>query len=351
MYYRNPALLTKMTACLTALFLFVAALLCSSCYAFTSSSPSLVITPTVQSRWLPTSSQLSSSFFGSFEEFDNDDDDDDEDDDDELEGDDMDAASVAAFKSKLGNMFGDTSPAVGGEGSVDELIEFARSKSGTQEKPVTDWANPTEDIQPGIILVANPKKFCSSASLSMMGGGPSPSLLAKFGLTRPPPRDLGPDRQADLLPVLALVEKDDRRGCRGVLLNRRTGYLLGDLEQPPADLKNAAGGSEANPILEKFCIQPLWFGGIDNVSSGLDMLHLCPTVQDAEKLTEDGLYWGGDPSQAQEAMEDPSLDRVFTGFDFKFFVQSTIWSKAVLEKEIKGKNHAMMHPANLGSYQ
>eukprot|EP00957_Ditylum_brightwellii_P136174 10385486-Ditylum_brightwellii.AAC.1 len=31
---------------------------------------------------------------------------------------------------------------------------------------------------------------------------PSPALLAKFGLTLPPPADLGPDRRADLLPVL-----------------------------------------------------------------------------------------------------------------------------------------------------
>ena len=34
-------------------------------------------------------------------------------------------------------------------------------------------------------------------------------------------------------------------------------------------------------------------------------------------------------------MEDPSLDRVMTGFDFKFFVQSTLWSPNELEKEIK----------------
>ena len=34
-------------------------------------------------------------------------------------------------------------------------------------------------------------------------------------------------------------------------------------------------------------------------------------------------------------MEHPSLDRVLTGFDFKFFVQSTIWSTKDLEKEVK----------------
>ena len=65
------------------------------------------------------------------------------------------------------------------------------------------------------------------------------------------------------------------------------------------------------------------------------MLHLCPTVKGATKLTEDGLYWGGDPAQAQDAMEDPSLEKVMTGFDFKFFVQTTLWSTKALDKEIK----------------
>lgn len=274
------------------------------------------------------------SFFGDFEKFDNDEDEEDDDEDDDDEYDDLDEKSIADFRSKMGNMFGDTPPTTeegSGISSVDELISFARSQSGVKEQPVVEWAKPSDAVKPGTILVANPDKFCSTGT-GILASGPSPSLLAKFGLTRPPPKDLGPDRQADLLPVLVLVDKDDKRGCRGVLLNRRTGYLLGDLEQPPAGLSEPAA---TPPILEKFCIQPLWFGGIDNISSGLDMLHLCPTVQDAQKLTEDGLFWGGDPAQAQEAMEDPSLDRVMTGFDFKFFVQSTIWSTKDLEREIK----------------
>ncbi len=273
------------------------------------------------------------SFYGDFERFDNDDDEEDEDDEEYEAAEDMDEKSIADFRSKMGVLFGDTpEKEEGGISSVDELINFARSQSGTSEKPVVDWAKAVDSVKPGTILLANPAKFCSIGS-GILASGPSPSLLAKFGLTRPPPKDLGPDRQADLLPVLVLVERDEKRGCRGVLLNRRTGYLLGDLEQPPASLGNQVAALP--PILEKFCIQPLWFGGIDNISSGLDMLHLCPTVKDAARLTEDGLFWGGDPAQAQEAMEDPSLDRIMTGFDFKFFVQSTIWSTKDLDKEIK----------------
>jgi hypothetical protein len=329
------------------------AIICG-CDAFTTSisgSAMTTSTTTAASHYSPMATSLSSSFFGSFEEFEDGDDDDEDDDDDDDDYEEMDGQSVAAFKakmeSKMGNILGETGGEEGGGmSSVDELINFARSQGATTEQPVTDWAHPATEIKAGVILVANPAKFCAGEGLfpSMMGG-PSPSLLAKFGLTRPPPRDLGADRQADLLPILALVEREDKRGARGVLLNRRTGYLLGDLEQPATSFggeqKDAAsssagdGGGGVGPILEKFCIQPLWFGGIDNISSGLDMLHLCPTVQGADKLTEDGLYWGGDPAQAQEAMEDPSLDRVMTGFDFKFFVQSTIWSTRDLDREIK----------------
>jgi hypothetical protein len=277
---------------------------------------------------------LASSFFGKFDEgeedeFDDDEDEEEEEDDDDIE---MDEDAVANFRNKMSNIFGDDSSENENTGvsSVDELINFARGESiasgGSSAEPDTDWARPvsTDELTAGVVLVANPAKFCSDfGGRSTM---PSPKLLAKFGLTLPPPAELGPDRRADLLPVLVLVDmKDERGSTRAVLLNRRTGYLLGDLEQQP-------GGPA--PILEKFCIQPLWFGGVDNVSSGLDMMHLCPTVQGAKALTKDGLYWGGEPAQAQDAMSDPSLDRVFTGFDFKFFVQSTLWKPGELQAEI-----------------
>ena len=296
---------------------------------------------------------LASSFFGKFDEDDfvedDDDDGDDDDDDDDDEYADMDDAAVANFRARMGNMFGDdddgetnddatttssgavvdpSSPDV--SSSIDDLISYARSQGGAEEKPVLDWAKSVEDLEPGVVLVANPAKFCTN-----FGGErytPSPTLLSKFGLTLPPPVDLGPDRRADLLPVLMVVESSDKQGTRAVLLNRRTGYLLGDLEQPPA--MEDESPTEQAPILEKFCIQPLWFGGVDNVSSGLDMLHQCPKVVGAKSISEDGLFWGGDPAQAQDAMSDPELDRVMTGFDFKFFVQSTLWSSKEIKKEI-----------------
>ena len=283
---------------------------------------------------------LALSFYNDFEGFekfggdesDGDDDEDEEEDDDDNEYEELDDKSIADFRSKMGNLFGEANVEKASDtSSVDELISFAR---GQGESAITskEWAKSTNSLKPGVILLANPAKFCNDFGSQF--SRPSPALLAKFGLTLPPPADLGPDRRADLLPVLVLVESQDKRGSRAVLLNRRTGYLLGDLEQPPPGTGAEDKGS-VSPLLEKFCIQPLWFGGIDNISSGLDMLHLCPAVAGAERLTEDGLYWGGDPAQAQEAMEDPSLDRVMTGFDFKFFVQSTLWSPKDLEREVK----------------
>jgi hypothetical protein len=214
---------------------------------------------------------LASSFFDKFDsDKDEDDEDDDDDDDGEEEDDDddeyasLDDDAVASFRSRLLSDSGPpaagyTSKTPGGpaspsvSSSIDELISYARSQSA-EEKPVVDWARPADELAAGVVLVANPAKFCTD-----FGGRkyiPSPTLLSKFGLTLPPPVDLGPDRRADLLPVLIIVDFQRQRGARAVLLNRRTGYLLGDLEQPPSPDDDASSSSMGPaPILEKFCIQ------------------------------------------------------------------------------------------------
>ena len=299
-----------------------------------------------------------SSFYGDFENFDFDEeeeeDDDEEEEEEEGEGLGLDGKSLAEFRSKMDFLFDggaaeDDGSVASAASAVDELIDFARSKQagGGSAAAAVDalWAKVATKLEEGVVLLANPAKFCADIGSVT----PNPALLSKFGLTMPPPAELGPDRRADLLPVLILVEapmsptdsSSTRRSnarMRGVLLNRRTGILLGDLEQPNSsddtgDADDPGSGSPPRPLLEKFCIQPLWFGGVDNVSSGLDMLHQCPAVIGAKALTKDGLYWGGDPSQAQTAMEE-TAERVLTGFDFKFFVQSTVWSPEELEKQV-----------------
>lgn len=323
----------------------------------------------VQCRQLSCrTTKLQSSFFDKFEEqeFEDNDEDEEEEDDDEEDDEDeddeeeslVDDAAVADFRSRMANLFDDGSEAAASSSTtqsksgVDELISFAVK---TSDAPPA-WAKPATKLTTGCVLIANPDIFCSDcAAIAAKNDKKNifnnykvrPELLAKFGLTIPPPIDLGPDRRADLLPVLIVVEHNDddeggisKKSSRAVLLNRRTGYLLGDLEQQQA---SSDDGVATTPILEKFCIQPLWFGGVDSDGSGagLDMMHQCSAVPGAVQITEDGLFWGGDPAQAQEAMEIPIMnpmtgkkDKICTGFDFKFFVQSTIYPPGALQKEI-----------------
>jgi len=234
-------------------------------------------------------------------------------------------------------------PIMGGGDTAEDMLEFVRKLSsggGRKKEEETEepkeWARVHDNLKGGCVLIANPEKFCSGWSGA--SEPPSPSLLAKFGLTHALPQDLGADRRADLLPVLVLTDRNFLKGSQAVLLNRRTGYLIGDLDNRAAvGSANEDTGEEPQkpPQLAAFMIQPLWFGGTSADSGGLDMLHFCSAVQGSTKLTDDGLYWGGDPEQAQDAMKDPSLPKPLSGFDFKFFVQCTKWLPTQLEQEVK----------------
>lgn len=331
---------------------------------------------------------------------------DEEDDEEELDDDDDEEGSGSALPDLEGNTLS----------SIDDLIGFAQAKArqkaaddvkkGKKKKAFAtgtwedeNWANPIPHIdestgelldlddilERGVVLLANPAKFCSdlaesedkskSKGNSFMGGlfddpfptfgdsdpsssAISPALLAKFGITLPPSPDLGPDRRADLLPVVILIDRDPGRGSQAMLLNRRTGNLMGDL---PPTLFESAGNADSpdedgftpHP-LAAFMIQPLWWAGSSpsiskdtdddddpTISRGggvkaIDMLHACPYVKGCVPLPKaDGLYWGGDPVQAQKAMKDDRLEKPMSGFDFKFFIQTTRWLPSQLEQEIK----------------
>ena len=147
--------------------------------------------------------------------------------------------------------------------------------------PPTDWATPlsiadvSKALESGVCLIANPAKFCDDFAVDK---SPSLALLSKFGLTLPPPPELGADRRADLLPVLILLDRHPLKGCHALLLNRRTGYLIGDLENQQLD--EDGNNSSPPPNLGAFMIQPLWFGGTasggdqSNNLNGLDMIWL-----------------------------------------------------------------------------
>ena len=153
--------------------------------------------------------------------------------------------------------------------------------------------------------------------------------------------DLGPDRRADLLPVVMFIGTDTVRGSQAVLMNRRTGNLIGDL--PTNAFEDDIVKDEDDPFashpLGAFMIQPLWWAGSspggnaddENPSNrgginAIDMIHACPYVDGSVALPKsDGLYWGGSPIQAQKAMKDERLEKPLSGFDFKFYIQTTRW--------------------------
>lgn len=320
--------------------------------------------------------------------------DDDEDDEEEMDDDDDTEESGSALPNLEGNTLS----------NIDDLIGFAqqkaaRKKSAERDQSVDDelaslisgntwedenWARPIpltdEDtgdefniddlLEGGIILIANPAKFCSDLATdkngddtkskekdnnSFLGGlfddpfpsassqsnNISPALLAKFGITLPPSPDLGPDRRADLLPVVMFIGTDTVRGSQAVLMNRRTGNLIGDL--PTNAFEDDVVKDEDDPFashpLGAFMIQPLWWAGSspggnaddENPSNrgginAIDMIHACPYVDGSVVLPKsDGLYWGGSPIQAQKAMKDERLEKPLSGFDFKFYIQTTRW--------------------------
>ena len=94
-----------------------------------------------------------------------------------------------------------------------------------------------------------------------------PALLSKCGLTLSPPAEFRPDRRADLLPVLLLLDRHPLHGCQALLLNRQTGYLIGDLEQQQLDNEDGTNSSPP-PNLGAFMIQPLWFGETSSGGAG-----------------------------------------------------------------------------------
>ncbi|CAM9651156.1 unnamed protein product [Laminaria digitata] len=164
---------------------------------------------------------------------------------------------------------------------------------GDESSRPDEWCKATEKVEAGTVLLADPKAFTTTGHSKM---------LEKFGLLQPLPGtdQIPPDRAADLLPVVLLVDAGDR-GSMGLLLNRRTGMLMGDLGD---DFKT-------------FMIQPLWLGGTVG-ESGLTFLHTYPEVEGAKPLMEEeGVFFGGDIESASRVVtEGPG-----SGFNFRFFVQ------------------------------
>jgi hypothetical protein len=128
---------------------------------------------------------MRSSFYGDFEKFDNEEDESDDDEDDEDSSSLLlDGKALAEFRNKMDFLFEESDSTISSSSSssaVDELIDYARKTQGGSSPTQDDdscWAKVATSIAEGVVLLANPSKFCADVGLVT----PSPALLSKFGL-------------------------------------------------------------------------------------------------------------------------------------------------------------------------
>lgn len=160
----------------------------------------------------------------------------------------------------------------------------------------------------GAVLVANPQRFCSRNPFAR-----AVKDLHRFGLQGPVQGDdLPPDTKAQMLPVLLLTDHGDR-GTTGLLLERRTGALMGDISMD-----------------EYGCvaISPLWLGGTEKQNS-LYCVHNCPGLSGATELRENLFLGGWDAARPKVA------DSTLAEGRFKFFLGVTQWNPGQLQEEIE----------------
>lgn len=180
------------------------------------------------------------------------------------------------------------------------------SQEDAEPEYFSSIANRDDRMDAGVLLLANPEIFCASDAPK--------DLLEHCALARnvPSAGELDPDSRAGVLPVILILGETEDGGHEGVMLNRRTGFLMADLKQD----------------VSGFMIQPLNFGGT-TTSEGISFLHPYEILPDAVPVG-DGLYWGGEFADAQQLVKDGSCSQ----FRFKFFIQSMVWGPGQLENEL-----------------
>ena len=265
--------------------------------------------------------------------------------------DDSERQEVEAFRAQmLRQMLGGQAPSTE-PNAVDELLGKSSSAAPEDAEPKVVQAS---TLAAGQVLVANPERFCSRnpfsrpvRDLSRFGlSGPidddelSPDMKAQMLPVRarrrrrhcraaseraqPPPLVLSPPRvlpptarpsarvHAPVRQVLLLIEHS-KGGSRALLMERRTGALMGDVSMD-----------------EYGCvaISPLWLGGTAKQNS-LYVVHNVGGFEGASEVSA-GLYLGG-WSEARPKVADSSI----ADTRFKFFLGATEWGAGQLEDELK----------------
>uniref|UniRef100_I2CSD8 Uncharacterized protein n=1 Tax=Nannochloropsis gaditana (strain CCMP526) TaxID=1093141 RepID=I2CSD8_NANGC len=198
---------------------------------------------------------------------------------------------------------------------------LARIMQGAQQRRASsgeggDWAVYSSALRGGVVLVANPAVFLAGppaglASRFLLPSDLSLGLFSSFGGGG----QQAIDNLANILPVVLLLGSGSG-GTSGLVLNRRTGYLVGDLNVDSSGFK----------------IQPVHLGGTGE-SDGIFMIHTYPELERATQVTNDGLFFGGNYTAAQELVREQGA----SSSRFKFFIQQTLWAPGELKREIEDK--------------
>lgn len=219
------------------------------------------------------------------------------------------AEKVQDFRAQLlRNMLGGADPDLAAPNPVDALL-------GKEEPKVRLAAG---ELAAGQVLVAHPSKFFSRNPFSQ-----PVQDLSRFGLQGQPDEDLPSDVRAGVLPVLLLLAHGDA-GSRALLLERRSGALMGDVSMDDY-------GSVA--------INPLWLGGTSSQNS-LSVVHDLDGL-DGQNLTGGqaiGLGIGNDTGLQLGGWADVRKrveDRNVADSHFKFFLGFTEWRPGQLAAELE----------------
>ena len=230
------------------------------------------------------------------------------------------AARVAAFRARLL------------KGGLDAV---AKDVEPTEEEDEVDpeWARVAEKPRTGVVLIGRKDWFFADKP-----SGAVKSALKRVGLAADAAQRIPEDRLAGLVPVVLILDgaQPKSEGFSGVLLGRRSGYMMGDLKEL---------------YTTGFMLQPLWVGGPtveDAFSSPIERTVGAPeagattgivavhpyaseTIPGSVQLTDDGLYAGGDWRTASTLVEKGMANP----FRFRLFAQATRWQPGELEKEIR----------------
>lgn len=214
------------------------------------------------------------------------------------------SAAVDAFRAQLlRQMAGGAGPA------SNEGAAGGGAKDAASAEPGQKQVQQASSLSAGQVLVANPERFFSRNPFWQ-----PVKDLNRFLLRGPIDDDdqLTPDMRASMLPVMLLIDYN-KQGSRGLMMERRTGALMGDLSME-------AFGAVA--------ISPLWLGGMANQDT-LYTVHDVPGVEGASQI-RDGLYLNG-WKDVQPQVSDSSISDA----RFKFFLGATEWGSGQLEAELK----------------